>query len=60
MSHTNDVGRGLMIAPNGLKHGLFARETVIRGEDEQEFEEYPENLLNQLIPRTLVASASCR
>jgi hypothetical protein len=33
-------------APNALKHGLFARETVIRGEKEEEFEEYRDNLLN--------------
>ncbi len=39
-------------AQNALKHGLFTRETVIRGEDEGEFAEYRENLLNQLIPGT--------
>ncbi|MCL5280620.1 MAG: hypothetical protein M1376_12020 [Planctomycetes bacterium] len=39
-------------AQNALKHGLFAREGAIRGEDEQEFQEYQENLLNQLIPGT--------
>jgi hypothetical protein len=35
-----------------LKHGLFTRETVIRGEDEGEFAEHREKLLNQLIPGT--------
>ncbi len=35
---------------NSLKHGLFARETVIRGEDEREFEIYRDDLLDQLIP----------
>src|SRR5512138_2216086 len=39
-------------AQNALKHGLFTRETVIRGEDQQEFEEHREKLLNQLIPGT--------
>jgi hypothetical protein len=39
-------------AQNALKHGLFTRETVIRGEDEGEFAEHRENLLNQLIPGT--------
>jgi hypothetical protein len=39
-------------AQNALKHGLFTRETVIRGEDEGEFAEYRENLLRQLIPGT--------
>jgi hypothetical protein len=39
-------------AQNSLKHGLFTRETVIRGEDEGEFAEYRENLLRQLIPGT--------
>ena len=39
-------------AQNALKHGLFAREGAIRGEDEQEFEEYREKMLNQLIPGT--------
>jgi hypothetical protein len=39
-------------AQNSLKHGLFTRETVIRGEDEAEFAEYRENLLSQLIPGT--------
>jgi hypothetical protein len=37
---------------NAWKHGLFAREGAIRGEDEREFEEYRENLLSQLIPGT--------
>jgi len=39
-------------AQNSLKHGLFTRETVIRGEDEGEFAEHREKLLNQLIPGT--------
>jgi hypothetical protein len=39
-------------AQNALKHGLFAREGAILREDEREFEEYRENLLNQLIPGT--------
>jgi hypothetical protein len=39
-------------AQNALKHGLFTRETVIRGEDEAEFAEHRENLLSQLIPGT--------
>ncbi len=38
------------VAQNALKHGLFARETVIRGEDQDEFEMFRENLLSQLIP----------
>jgi len=37
-------------AQNALKHGLFAREGVIRGEDEEEFEEHRERLLGQLNP----------
>ena len=36
---------------NALKHGLFAREAVIRGEDEDEFEMHRESLLDQLMPR---------
>ncbi len=39
-------------AQNALKHGLFAREGAIRGEDEQEFEGFRENLLRQLVPGT--------
>jgi hypothetical protein len=39
-------------AQNALKHGLFARETVIRGEDEDEFEMHREMLLGQLIADT--------
>jgi len=35
---------------NALKHGLFAREGVIRGEDEEEFEMHQERLLDQLNP----------
>ncbi len=35
---------------NALKHGLFARETVIRGEDQDEFEMQRERLLGQLNP----------
>jgi hypothetical protein len=35
---------------NALKHGLFAREAVIRGEDEDEFEMHREMLLDQLNP----------
>ncbi len=37
-------------AQNALKHGLFAREAVIRGEDEDEFEMHRERLLGQLNP----------
>jgi hypothetical protein len=35
---------------NALKHGLFAREGVIRGEDGEEFEMHREMLLEQLDP----------
>ena len=35
---------------NAVKHGLFAREGVIRGEDEGEFEMHQERLLDQLNP----------
>jgi len=35
---------------NSLKHGLFAREGVIRGEDGEEFEMHREMLLEQLNP----------
>jgi len=35
---------------NALTHGLFAREGVIRGEDEDEFEMHRERLLGQLNP----------
>jgi len=35
---------------NAVKHGLFAREGVIRGEDEDEFEMHREMLLDQLNP----------
>ncbi len=37
-------------AQNSLKHGLFAREGVIRGEDREEFEMHREMLLEQLDP----------
>ncbi len=37
-------------AQNALTHGLFAREGVIRGEDEDQFEEHRERLLGQLCP----------
>jgi hypothetical protein len=35
---------------NALKHGLFAREGVIRGEDREEYEMHREALLGQLAP----------
>jgi hypothetical protein len=35
---------------NSLKHGLFAREGVIRGEDREEYEMHREMLLEQLDP----------
>ncbi len=35
---------------NALKHGLFAREVVIRGEDAEEFERHRQGLLEQLNP----------
>ncbi len=35
---------------NALTHGLFAREGVIRGEDEDQFEDHRERLLGQLCP----------
>ena len=35
---------------NALTHGLFSREAVIRGEDEDEFELHRERLLGQLNP----------
>ncbi len=38
------------VAQNAIKHGLFARETVIRGEDEDEFEMFRLLLLRQLTP----------
>jgi hypothetical protein len=37
-------------AQNAIKHGLFAREGVIRGEDREEFEVHREMLLEQLNP----------
>ena len=37
-------------AQNSLKHGLFAREGVIRGEDWEEYEMHREALLGQLAP----------
>jgi hypothetical protein len=37
-------------AQNSLKHGLFAREGVIRGEDWEEYEMHREMLLEQLAP----------
>ncbi len=45
-------------AQNALKHGLFAREGAIRGEDQGEFEEHRENLLRQLIPGTPLEEVS--
>jgi hypothetical protein len=38
------------VAQNAVTHGLFAREGVIRGEDEEEFEMHREMLLEQLDP----------
>jgi len=38
------------VAQNAVKHGLFAREGVIRGEDGEEFEMHREMLLEQLNP----------
>ncbi len=38
------------VAQNAIKHGLFARETVIRGEDEDQFEMFRLLLLKQLTP----------
>ncbi len=39
-----------VVAQNAVKHGLLAREGVLRGEDAEEFERHREMLLEQLNP----------
>jgi hypothetical protein len=39
---------------NGLTHGLTSRQTVIRGEDQQEFDEFSARLLQDLEPGSAV------
>jgi hypothetical protein len=39
-----------VVAQNAVKHGLLAREGVLRGEDGEEFERHREALLEQLNP----------
>ncbi len=39
-----------VVAQNAVKHGLLAREGVLRGEDPEEFERHREALLEQLNP----------
>jgi hypothetical protein len=45
-----------VVAQNALKHGLLAREAVIRGEDPGEFEFYRDRLLGELAPVGLTES----
>ena len=35
---------------NGLDHGLTSKQTVIRGEDQNEYDTFTANLRNQLAP----------
>ncbi len=42
-------GKGV-VSQNAVKHGLLAREGVLRGEDGEEFERYREMLMEQLNP----------
>ena len=39
-----------VVAQNAVKHGLLAREGVLRGEDGEEFERHREALLEELNP----------
>src|SRR5512143_1610728 len=39
-----------VVAQNAVKHGLLAREGVLRGEDGEEFERHREMLLEELSP----------
>jgi hypothetical protein len=39
-----------VVAQNAVKHGLLAREAVLRGEDREEYEEHREALLEELNP----------
>ena len=39
-----------VVAQNAVKHGLLAREGVLRGEDREEFERHREALLEELNP----------
>ena len=38
------------VAKNAIKHGLFAEEAVIKGEDPEEFEDFREGLIKELAP----------
>ena len=38
------------VAKNAIKHGLFAEEAVIKGEDPEEFEDFREALIKELAP----------
>jgi len=38
------------VAKNAIKHGLFAEEAVIKGEDPEEFEDFREELIKELAP----------
>jgi hypothetical protein len=45
-----------VVSQNALKHGLLAREAVIRGEDPGEFEFYRDRMLGELAPVGVVES----
>jgi hypothetical protein len=38
------------VAKNAVKHGLFASETVIQGENAEDFEVFRDEMLNELVP----------
>jgi hypothetical protein len=46
-----------VVSQNALKHGLLAREAVIRGEDPGEFEFYRDRMLGELAPVGMTESA---
>jgi hypothetical protein len=45
-----------VVAQNALKHGLLARDAVIRGEDPGQFEFYRDRMLRELAPEGVVES----
>ncbi|MBN2559834.1 MAG: hypothetical protein JXQ75_02750, partial [Phycisphaerae bacterium] len=38
------------VAQNALKHGLLAKQSVVRGEDAEEFEAYRQEMVASLAP----------
>ncbi|UCG56617.1 MAG: hypothetical protein JSU70_17350, partial [Phycisphaerales bacterium] len=48
------------VSQNAVKHGLWARQDVIKGEDEAEFQLFRDEILAELAPATPVETMLCQ